>query len=185
MKAIARAVDEALDEWYAKGYNDGLEAACRTDNRTLCKCVSEDRENQVKQEGYDAGLLNGKEVVLQKAQNAIDRIIKSPANGGLLADELRKIFGTGTPYSIFIDYTLRDLIEKFDEYDKQIHVGDEIEVQNEGLAGVVTRISSELDFVFGIGADGSVFLANKERVKKTGNHFPEVGKLLEALRGEE
>jgi hypothetical protein len=69
MKAITRAVDEALDEWYAKGYHDGLEAAaCRTDNRTLCKYVSEDikerieyyerknRENQEEPEEYDAGI---------------------------------------------------------------------------------------------------------------------------------
>lgn len=184
MKAITRAVDEALDKWYAKGYNDGLEAACSTDNRTLCKCVSEDRENQVKQEWYDAGFLNGREVTLQRAQEVIDKIIKATGDGGLSMDELAEIFGFGDSYSIFINYTLRDIIKRFDEYD-EIHVGDEVILDNNGEKAVVTEICTNTLYVNVMHSDGCTRCRTINSIKKTGNHFPEVKKLLENLRGGE
>lgn len=202
MKAITRAVDEALDEWYAKGYNDGLEAACRTDNRTLCKCVSEDikeriehyerknredRENQVKQEGYDAGFVNGRETVLQRAQEVIDKIIRATGDGGLSMDELAVIFGDGDSHSIFINNTLCDIIEKFDKYDErnEIHVGDEVILDNNGEKAVVTGICPNTLYVNVMYSDGCIRCRTINSIEKTGNHFPEVGKLLEALRGDE
>jgi hypothetical protein len=194
MKAITRAVDEALDGWYAKGYNDGLEAAaCRTDNRTLCKCVSEDikeriehyerkdRENQAEPEGYDAGFLNGKEMVLQRAQEVIDKIIRATGDGGLSMDELAEIFGVGDSHSIFINYTLRDIIKRFDEYD-EIHVGDEV-VFDDGEKAVVTKVYNELQRVTAVCSDGGARCRKMDDFKKTGNHFAEVSKLIEKLGG--
>ena len=157
-----------------------------TKEEDIVKSISEEEAkklmwDEVRDLGYKEGL--------EKAWEAVKRIVLNPKDGGLPVNEFFELFGSRRSgwYNILRDMTIYDVIEKLDEYDErnEINVGDEIEVQNAGLAGVVTRISSELDFVFGIGADGSVFSANKERVKKTGNHFPEVGKLLEALRGEE
>lgn len=147
----------------------------------------EDRENQAKQEGYDAGFLNGKEMVLQKAQEAIDRIIRSKAHGGFTEDELRKIFGVGDPYSIFIDYTLRDIIERFDKYDErnEIHVEDEVVFNNSEKAVVIKIFSVAQRVIIIMCSDGCAKCCTINSVKKTGNHFAEVGKLLEALRGGE
>lgn len=218
MKAITRAVDEALDEWYAKGYNDGLEAACNTDNRTLCKCVSEDikerieyyknKENQEEQdkaedvseedivksifeeeakkivwdEVRDLGYKEG----LEKAWEAVKRIVLSAEDGGLSVAECKDAFGTSSLYGVMKrGMTVYDVIEMLDKYDErnEIHVGDEVKVISTDITGVVTKVID--DCVLGICVDGSMFSGQKGRIEKTGNHFPEVKKLFEALRGDE
>lgn len=146
----------------------------------------EDRENQVKQEGYDAGFFNGREVALENAQDAINKIIRSTANGGMSVDELREIFGASNPYYIFTNYTLREVIEALDKYDERnkIHVGDEVKVIGTDVSGVVTQVTLD-NFVRGVCVDGALFATKSEKIEKTGNHFPEVSKMLEALRGGE
>lgn len=235
---------------------------------------NKDRENHVKQEGYDAGFFNGREVALEKAQNAIDKVILSTAHGGLSDIELNRMFGFSNLYRIFTENTLREIIEKFDKaesvseeelvkniskeeakklmwdevrdlgykeglekawevvkrivllptdggvpsdeskkifgtaslyaifkrgmtiydvieeldkYDErnEIYVGDEVILDNNGEKAVVTEICTNTLYVNVMHSDGCTRCRTINSIKKTGNHFSEVGKLLEALRGEE
>lgn len=220
MKAITRAVDEALDEWYAKGYNDGLEAACRTDNRTLCKCVSDDikeriehyknKENQEEQDKaedvseedivksiseeeakkivWDEVMDLGYKEGLEKAWEAVKRIVLSKKDGGISVDECQDAFNAGSLYEIVKHgMTIYDVVEALDKHDEQneIHVGDEV-VFGDGQKAVVTKVYREVKRgVIVVCSDGCTKCSTIDSIKKTGDHFPEVGKMLEALRGEE
>jgi hypothetical protein len=132
--------------------------------------------DEVRDLGYKEGL--------EKAWEVAKRIVLNPKDGGLPVNEFHELFGSKSGwYNIFQGYTVYDVIEALDKYDErnEICVGDEVKVTNTDISGVVTKVILD-DCVLGICVDGSVFSSKKERLKKTGNHFVEVGKLLEVLR---
>lgn len=122
---------------------------------------------------------------LEKAWETARRIMLSEKDGGLTIDKCQEIFGPTSLYDIFKrNMSVYDVIKAFDKYDElnEIRVGDEVKVIGTNVTGVVTGIASD-NYVHCIRADGSPFTFKSKGVKKTGNHFPEVSKLLEALGG--
>ena len=156
-----------------------------TKEEDIVKSISEEEAkklmwDEVRDLGYKEGL--------EKAWEAVKRIVLNPKDGGLPVNEFFELFGSRRSgwYNILRDMTIYDVIEKLDEYDErnEIHVGDEVKIINTEEAFVVTQILPT-NIICGIDADGSVFSPKKEQLKNTGNHFPNVKKLLEKLRGEE
>lgn len=136
--------------------------------------------DEVRDLGYKEGL--------EKAWEAAKRIVLAPKDGGLPVNEFHELFGSKSEwYNIFQGgMTVYDVIEALDKYDErnEIYVGDEV-VFDDGEKAIVTKVYSELQRMIAVRSDGSAICRKIDDIKKTGNHFAEVSKLLETLRGGE
>lgn len=153
-----------------------------TKEEDIVKSISKEEAREIiLDEVRDLGYKEG----LEKAWEVARRIILSEKDGGLSMDKCQELFGPSSLYGIFKhDMSVYDVIEALDKYDAQneIHVGDEVKIIGTDVSGVVTQVTLD-NFVRGVCVGGSLFATKSEKLEKTGNHFPEVGKLLEALRG--
>jgi hypothetical protein len=132
--------------------------------------------DEVRDLGYKEGL--------EKAWEAVKRIALSVKDNGLSMDECQELFGHNTLYAILNNnMSVYDVIEMLDKYDErnEIHVGDEI-VFDDGEKAVVTKVYNELQRVTAVCSDGCARCRKIDDIKKTGNHFAEVSKMLETLR---
>ena len=82
--------------------------------------------------------------------------------------------------------TVFEAIEKLRQWEQkkdEIQVGDEVEiVSGFGSYGVVSWIHPEASDVYVIRRDGSAGDEEKNDLKKTGRHFPQVAELLKAMQ---
>lgn len=159
---------------YNKGYKSGLNDGNINDGTFAAKV----------KEAYDNGL--------NDAEKAVKRVLNEPSKGGLYANEMQEIFGTKGTFTIFLTYSMSEIIEKIREYDErkqqeelkkacddEIHVGDEVySLDSKHKYAVLGFLDNGKLFVFsGKGLTG-VFALNQ--VHKTGRKYP-VAEILEGL----
>jgi hypothetical protein len=115
------------------------------------------------------------ETAMEEAHEAMVKLLS------LDYDERQSIFGCD--YSNIIRRNdMRTIIGKLYSYkQKRPVIGDEI-VFDDGEKAVVTKVYSELQRVTAVCSDGCARCRKIDEIKKTGNHFADVSKLLEALR---
>jgi hypothetical protein len=96
-------------------------------------------------------------------------------------DERQSIFGCNYN-NIIRRNDMRTIIGKLYSYEqKRPMIGDEI-VFDDGEKAVVTKVYSELQRVTAVCSDGCARCRKIDDIKKTGKHFADVSKMLEALR---
>lgn len=139
--------------------------------------------------GYKNGLNDGNDAYndgLNDAEKAIKRIVNEPSRGGLYANEMQEIFGTKGTFVIFLKYSISEIIEKIREYDErkqqeesakakasddEIHVGDEICLNNSARKYIVTAFLDN-GKLFVLEDDGFTVLFDCNEIHKTGRNYP-------------
>lgn len=154
----------------------------RSDINQLSGAIKQDQDDQY-QRGY------------RDAWDLATRITLDDTDGGIPMEELKAVFNTGTTYRIFKDFGCFEIASKLKEYEKKkaeiqegaFRVGDEvIAPSSDGLGrAVVTKVMprpnnrTAIEYLYSSGDRGWEYDIN---LKKTGHHFDEVEKLLEAMR---
>ena len=144
-------------EAYAEGYKEGMQLSI--DDAKL-------------KEEYQQGI--------NDAWEAVGKIYN------MCSDVRHKIFKENLIQKILSIYSASEAIEKTRQYEQEqeYHVGDEFE-NGAGQKFVVLKMDGkEIDRY--IDGDGKTYVMDaKYRVmRKTGRHFPEIGAVLEKMRGE-
>jgi hypothetical protein len=122
---------------------------------------------------------------LADAWEAARKIVMYEADGGLRAEETEKIFGTLLCGNIFKDFEASEAIAKIKAYEEKqdkIKVGDEVFMNfAPNVIGIVTHIHSDggSHIMWDDGTAGEYNITNCE---KTGRHFPQIEKLLKAMK---
>lgn len=149
---------------YAEGYKEGMQLSI--DDAKL-------------KEEYQRGL--------NDAWDAARKIVTMPDRDFINSD----ILDLDPGESIFIKYTASEAIEKIRQYEqeqKEIKVGDEVENTQTGVKFIVTHMwenNRGEQGVSGFNYGCSAFSTVLDLVRKTGRHFPEIAAVLEKMRGEQ
>ena len=110
------------------------------------------------------------------------KIYYDEANGGMQNKEFREAFYGENAKSVLIGMSYREAKAKYDEWLNRIRNGDEVELLSNNRRGVVVGKYHGLVGVLYIDHDiPFIFFWDKQDVRKTGRHFPEVAKLLEGM----
>lgn len=94
-------------------------------------------------------------------------------------------FGFPLPQEVTANLTYQEaktLFEKWMKSENEIHVGDEVYPVNPKAPRVVTKIENRV--AYQMGYDGNMWADDVSDLHKTGRHFPEVGQMLEKMRGD-
>lgn len=87
-----------------------------------------------------------------------------------------------TPYYVIKNYTAAEAVARIHAYEEQrgIHVGDEVTCEGYGGKAVVTYVNNEnATILHWLGGASRV---KKDRLTKTGRHFPEAAALLDKMK---
>lgn len=126
---------------------------------------------------------------LEDAWEAARAIGKSTKDGGLDLHELVQIFGTPFTTSIFNRFTAAEAIVKMKTYEEEhqeIKVGDEVcRKDRKDCKFVVTAMTKDKLCFDCISKQGVFYqICDPNLIEKTGRHFPQVERLLEAMNNE-
>lgn len=93
-------------------------------------------------------------------------------------------FTVRTPYYVIQNYTAAEAIARIRAYEEaqKIHVGDEVTCEGFGGKAVVTFVNDEEATI--LHWLGGISYVKKDRLTKTGRHFPEVAALLDKMKGD-
>lgn len=147
--------DFAYDKGYEQGYLDGKDEAYKNPVPT--------------QDAYQRGLAD--------AWHVFERVATPCSSGGLTLNQKVSLFNSWA-YEDIVKFSPIEAVEKLKVFEQEITVGDEV-IDNGKRKGVVTWIS-EAGHFYMMFSDGSVGVATD--VKKTGRHFGEVNKIVEAMQ---
>lgn len=121
--------------------------------------------------------------------HAVRTIVLKPVDGGMTLDEYRMLFIEDDAYNVILREDPMTLIDKITSWekcktDKEIHIGDVV-IYN-GRRGIVLRTESDhrCPAVWVEGED-CVTAFRTETMIKTGQSFPEVAKVLRAIKERE
>lgn len=128
---------------------------------------------------------------LEDAWECSRRLLFNVEDGGMSTTELCEIFHRNGFYSILKDYSVQEVMKRIEDYEKQkdaIKVGDELEqITNSGnptgVSCIVTYIGD--DKFNGITEDGKAVTCSSQIYRwwrKTGRTFPQIAKVLKAMR---
>lgn len=162
---IASNIADARQAGYEDGYNDGLKALQFTDGTEL----------------YTEGMNDAWAVALKV-------VLPEKAGGKYTSAELREIFGVEFDYQCFQKYTPQEVIRMLDDLESQqaIKIGDEVKLSHnspdmEPLVVTALMPNSDKDLLC-ITVRGKYIAVPSKQVVKTGRHFDQVSKLLEAMK---
>ena len=166
--------DESL--YRAKGFKSLVFDKIGLEKLTPYKPVDPDAIEKARKAGQD------------EAWEAVKKIFGSIENGGYTRKTVEIIFERFTGGEIPFDYTAQeaiDRVKKYEEEQKEIHVGDEVIICDSSLpnvSGAVLKMVDDLIFVF----DKNEVIRSFRRacLKRTGRHFDAVEKLLQEMKGE-
>ena len=127
---------------------------------------------------------------LADAWEAARKIALREQDGGLSIEATKKNYGLPFFERILKNFDAAEAIAKIKAYEdeqQKIKVGDEvIEIDEEDdIPGIVTGIFPLLDnanLCYILWGDGSTDSMKNTELKKTGRHFPQVEKLLKAMK---
>lgn len=154
-----------------------------TDAISVARVIDDDAdEADWWSDGYNAGM--------NDAWEAARKIICNEIDGGLSTREMIKIFGSVSASAALKNNTVSEAIAKIREFDEEkaenakIKVGDVVveRLKNAEITFVVCLVSFER--IYGITGDGKWNVCQKGEARKTGKHFPEIVKVLEAMKNE-
>ena len=93
--------------------------------------------------------------------------------------EFREAFYGESAESVLIGMSYREAKAKYDEWLNRIRIGDEVELLSNNRRGVVFKRGHEFVRVLYVDCNTPFISAwDKQDVRKTGRHFPEVAQLL-------
>lgn len=97
--------------------------------------------------------------------------------------ELEEIFGNGSVGYILDHLTASEAIDAIEKYESErIKVGDEVKYRS--VVGVV--LEHDYDSTSVMKTNGNIIVIyNKQDLKKTGRHFPQIAEVLKQLQEEE
>lgn len=169
---IGSIIAYTRNEGYDDGYNDGLKALQFTDGIEI----------------YTNGMNDAWAAALKV-------VLPENAGGKYTSDEMRKIFGVEFDYQCLQKYTPQEVVRKFSDYDEQkkktdqeIRVGDEVSFRYDDRPDTVMVVTDIYDqagelHICGMDARGMQYAGKLAKCwKKTGRHFDQVSKLLEAMK---
>lgn len=167
MQDIKNKIHELIESVYRMGYEDG------------------------KNLKYDLGL--------NDAWECARKMMLSDEDGGIALSDILKIFGM-TQYSAIKRFSAAEAMAKIKEYEKkqkpvedaEIKVGDEVIYHgrgaqigaHDGSIGVVLGIEKNWVGVRFKSSWNCVGIC-KDKLTKTGRHFPQIEEVLEQMKGEE
>lgn len=168
-EGIRKQAQELIEQAYQRGYKDG-------ENSRIDECAK----------ALDEAVIAGR----NEAWEAAKKIYLSENNGGLPANELRRIFNVEYNSFIIKIFSASEAIEKLRKYEEQkkqeeeeeIKVGDEV-VLHDGDKAVVTEHHS--DRVCVVRYNGCTSFKFKDDMIKTGRTFPEIAEVLKKLKEDE
>jgi hypothetical protein len=162
LKTLAsKCIEKAYDKGYKSGLNDG-----NINDGTFAAKVKE---------AYNNGLSD--------AEKAIKRVINEPSKGGLYANEMQKIFETKGTFTILLNYSMPEIIEKIREYDgrKQqeelvkfcngIHIGDEVYILDKNHRSIVTALLDGGNKANLLCVSGNYIVIETQKLHKTGRLY--------------
>ena len=163
-----------------------VDVIAREDLEELNSDYINEHYGSLQDEAYQRGL--------DDAWEAAQRVVCRTEAGGMTLDTLQKVFGVISPVIIMQSNTAQEAIDKIKAYDDKhfdrIEVGDEVVFETEGAEPFVIlhkyyddagHPSGYRYFVYA--QNGEVLIFNEgDGPKKTGRHFQETNKLLEAMR---
>ena len=161
--------EEITGSEYKRGYADGLKATAEKAAK-----LKEDYDKDIER-AYQHGMEDLKDSML-----AIDK---------WSSDHKVKVFhGDIGAISILKNHTGSYIVNEVRKYKEQkaqeIKVGDEVTYCND--TGVVVRIEDGYDKCFVMGSNGGWFIrTDRDKVRLTGRHFPQIVEVLDALKGGE
>lgn len=150
--------DNAIDEAYRRGYEDGLK-----DTKSA----------------YNEGLKDAwewaRKIMIYKYPN------------GISDEQIHKIFDTVNRAYVLTHLTAHEVMQKIKDYEErqteEIKVGDEVKVYDDYI-GIVTRHAPQARTCYVMYRDGSCGEEELTDCKKTGNHSMSLDKWLEQMRKE-
>ena len=152
-------MQKKLDDAYDRGYK---------------KCLSEHEFDM------PCSICDDYERGLNDAWSAAKKINMEAVHGGYNTKTLEKVFGTPSNCTIMRKFSVKEAIQKINEYECEIRVGDE--VQFGSFTFVVTAYNKETGLLSGFDHKGNTHAGIvASRVKKTGRGIDMVS-LLEGLR---
>ena len=145
-------------------------------------------DNFDKLDKYDSNNDNSYQRGLDDAWEIVQKVFRFEKDGGMSYEELEKIFGTEFTAEIAnlplekVMSTLTDYEAKKKAEEEEIKVGDEVIQSFTHHEGVVVKLPLEGDIVTVLEKTGYAYGTPINNLKKTGRHFPQVGRLLDVMR---
>ena len=180
-------------QWVKVSDKDGHACFDFKDPEDLIPYTEPDLE-QVRKEAYEEGYKlgyysDGYQRGLKDAWDAARKIVLSREDGGLFDYEERKaVFGCGN-YMVLKEFFVSEVIEKIRQYEqkqKEIKIGDEVEGDEGGQRGVVIDSRFENSQVVVLTGNSKVYAWwSKCAIHKTGRHFPEIAEVLKKMQEKE
>lgn len=161
-------LEQARKEAYEQGYENGFVAG---------HLKAEKSGQSFYEDGYNRGLAD--------AWDAARKIIHMP-EGDLLNIFTECYSAVCTALQVLLKYDASECIEKIQAYEQEkeeINVGDEVidHTQSKAYTGFVIEVQSA-DVLKMMSLKDGIWSVRRSNVDKTGRHFDEVEKLLEAMR---
>lgn len=155
--------------------------------------------------GYEAGQKNAWEMDVKKyieqgrkeAWEAARKIALDTDDGGISKDELKEIFGSLSFYNLIKYLSASEVISNLREYEKkkndEIQVGDEVIINENAISSFKPNTKAIVIMIDGcsrysynvMNANGNTHWLEKNEIRKTGRHFPEIVEMLKKLKEEE
>lgn len=100
--------------------------------------------------------------------------------------DVGNVFDVPNWSDVFKNYTAEEAHERIRAYEasQEIHVGDEVTCEGFGGKAVVTFLNDEDEVATILHWLGGMSYVKKDRLTKTGHHFPEVAALLDKMKGD-
>lgn len=120
---------------------------------------------------------------LNDAWEAARKIACLPSDDGYSASKLIKIFGVSCESTILRQKSAAEAIDAIETYER-FNVGDEVTDWN-GEKGVITRISSDCEYIVVVLESGIAIRWKRAEFKKTGRHFSQIEEVLKQMKEKE
>lgn len=159
-EGMKRQAQELIDQAYQKGYKAGQE---------LREVITFEKECELIEQGRN------------EAWDCVRKIAVMPT------ETTEPMFNQFGLHNIMDHYSASEAIEKLKAWeqriDNEIHVGDEVYFGNNSPFVVISiYIHAKERWVNGIGSDGSLYIHQMSKLKKTGKHHDEIVRLLEKMK---
>ena len=171
---MKKQAQELIKQAYCRGFKAGQEDAFSVDS------------NKYREQGRN------------EAWEAVKKLYFPVEDGGLLGDDIRKIFGECYSwFNIVTTFSASEVVEKLRAYEEkkkeesEIRVGDEVRVGEEGrnaFSAVVHLVGDRGDCMVYqcVSANGLHYTCtSNDAIRKTGRHFPEITEVLKKLQEDE
>ncbi len=116
----------------------------------------------------------------KEIEDIIREIMSGELENGFEDSVLRDIFGTSFKDEIFMNFPLKEIVEKMKEYEGGVDVGDVVRVPS-NHSGVVTYRNDYSESIGVVFSDGSCGRFKISEVTKLEQKFPEISDILEEL----